>query len=79
MNISNDYTLIIPHDWSDEEALIVLHFLEQIAQCIWNLHGDGMMAAMRRRNAASGTVKYQPPSDGDEVCSWPPPLIPEHE
>lgn len=79
MNISNDYTLVIPHDWSGEEALSVLSFLEQIAQCIWNLHGDAMMTAMRRRNAASGTVKYQPPTGEDDVCSWALPIIPEQE
>lgn len=65
MMLSNDYTIVIPHDWSGEEALTVVHFLEQIAHCIWNLHGDGMMAAMRHRNAASATVKYQTPDDDD--------------
>ena len=79
MSISNDYTIVIPHDWSGEEALDVLCFLEQIAQCIWNLHGDGMTAAMRRRNAASGTVKYQPPSADADLCSWTPSTSTEDE
>ena len=79
MNIANDYTLAIPHDWSGEETLTVLSFLEQIAQCIWNLHGDGMMAAMRRRNAVSGTVKYQPPGEQDSACPYTPLVVPEQE
>lgn len=62
MMISNDYTIVIPHDWSSEEALTVIYFLEQITQSIWNLHGEGMTAALRRRNAVSGTVKYIPPT-----------------
>lgn len=67
MRLSNDYTLVIPHDWSGEEALTMVHFLEHIIHCIWNLHHDGMMTAMRRRNAASGTVKYQPPQSNDDL------------
>ena len=78
MRISNDYTVIIPHDWSDEEALTVVGFLEQLAQCIWNLHGDGMMAAMRRRNAAASTVQYRPPHEDDDL-PWEPRITPKQE
>ena len=70
MIISNDYTIVVPHDWSGEEALTVVGFLEQIVQAIWNLHNDSMLVAMRRRNAASGRVKYQPPNVEAELLSW---------
>lgn len=79
MIISNDYTIIVPHDWSGEEALTVVDFLEQIVQAIWNLHNDSMIVAMRRRNAASGRVKYQPPNIEAEHLSWSPSSPPEDE
>lgn len=79
MIISNDYTIVIPHEWSGEEALIVVGFLEQIAESIWNLHHNNMMAAMRRRNATSGPANYQAPSLGDDHLEWTPPATADEE
>ena len=79
MIISNDYTIVVPHDWSGEEALTVVDFLERIVQAIWNLHNDTMMVAMRRRNAASGRVKYQPPNVEAELVPCTPSSVPDDE
>lgn len=77
MSIANDTTISIPHHWSGEDALLVVGFLEEIARSICHLHGDAMMAAMRRRRAASGTVEYRPSSLQDELFSWTPPAHPD--
>ena len=51
MNL-NDYTITVPHHWSSEEALTFVAFLDQVAQAIWSLHGDGMMAVLNRSQRA---------------------------
>ena len=46
----DDYSIIVPHHWTSEEALAVVRFLDEVSRAIWNLHGDAMLAILNRSN-----------------------------
>lgn len=77
--IANEHTVIVPHDWSDEEALIVVQFLEAVTQSVWNLYGDRVTAAMHRHNAAFGRLEHQSPGFEVDQAGYPAPSALDEE
>ena len=52
--------VIIPHHWTSQEASSVLRFLYQIADAIWDVHGDGVIELSER---ASPTAPRERPCE----------------
>ena len=57
MNLRDN--VIIPHHWTSEEASTILRFLYQIADAIWEVHGDGVSELCARANHET---TYEPTS-----------------
>ena len=63
----------IPDDWSGEDALVVVAFLEEIVHAIWNRHRCEMGLVMERRYLADNpdteiaSSEEEDPDFGDDV------------
>ena len=66
MNINDDHTVVLPHDWSANDALNVVQFLHTIIEAIWNLYGDGMNEILH-----CPSVRYETESNWPSVETHP--------
>ena len=66
--------VIIPHHWTSEEATAVIQFLDQIADAIWDVHGDGIIELSGRVSPAAPDECPCPPATSfhDDFPSEPP-------
>lgn len=53
--------VFIPHHWTSEEATTVIQFLYQIADAIWEVHGDGIIELAGRASPAAPYERPCPP------------------
>ena len=59
-------SVLIPAEWTPEQALAVLELLNDLRDALWALHGDRIQEHLQQQQASADSITPRGEPDGDD-------------